>query len=274
MSVGYKIKPTDFSHDNKGGGFSPLSPLDAIAGGTSSDLKRGASSAWDVLSGERDWERQKALQEETWRREDTAVQRGQRDLAAAGINPMLAGQYGGAPTSAPTAKSHSAESVGRIASMAGGVLSGAVNAKKALTELGLIRANTASTVANTANTINHMAPSVAKTVAQTALLEAQLPNMQADTALKHAQKVESGYRSYKHKIELPKYHSEADYYKRYGKSPFLARDLKNPWQASMFVSDRVEPTINSASSLLNKAVKEVKIPRPKVKSMRSTPYGF
>lgn len=256
--------------------------VDRVAGGYLPGAHRplhetgadAVSSAWDVLSGERDWRRQKALQEETWRREDSSVQRGQADLAAAGINPMLAGQYGGAPTSAPTAKSHSAESVGRIASMAGSVLSGAVSAKKTLTELGLIKANTANTVANTANTINHMAPSVAKTVAQTALIDAQVPQTQADTALKVSHKAESDARTYKHKVEMPKYHSEADYYKRYGKSAFLARDLKNPWQAGMFMSDRMEPTINSASTLLNKAVKDVKVPRPKVKSMRSTPYGF
>lgn len=44
---------------------------------------------------------QKAMQQQAWQREDTAIQRRRQDLLAAGLNPYAAINAGGAPTSAP-----------------------------------------------------------------------------------------------------------------------------------------------------------------------------
>lgn len=258
---------------------------DAVTSGGSAAAD-ATTSAWDVLSGERDWRRQKGLQEETWRREDTAVQRGQADLAAAGINPMLAGQYGGAPTSAPTARSHSAESVGRIASLAGGVLSGSVSAAKALTEVGAIKASTANTIANTARTISLLPHEMSREIAEVALKQAMVPDVQAGTAHKmqmtkesSARTEQTGVRTQQMRHELPKFASEADYYKRYGRSAVMARELRNPWQSSLLVADQagrgpVANAINSAATLLDRSVNKLKTTPKRVKPMRATPNGL
>lgn len=245
-----------------------------------SAVSSGASSAWDVLSGNRDWKRQKALQETTWEREDSAYQRMMADLEAAGINPMMAGQLGGSPTSAPVAKSHSAESVSRAVGLAGSILSGGSSAMKTLTELGLVKANTANTVANTAATVARLPVGIARDVAQTALINAQVPQAQASTAHTVQQTRESqarteqtGVRTSQMRHEMPRFHAEADYYKRYGRSAVLADKNKNPWQSSMLVADQagrsLPNAVNSASAVLSRALSKLSNPGARGKRGRA-----
>lgn len=244
-------------------------------------------SAWDVLSGERDWRRQQKLQKLAWEREDSAYQRMMKDLQAAGINPMMAGQLGGSPSSAPVARSHSAESVGRTVGLAGSILSGGVGAMKGLTELGLIKANTANQIANTASTVAQLPVGIAKDVALTALTNAQVPKAQADTALSiqhgkesRARTEQTGVRTGQMRAEMPRFHAEADYYKRYGRSAVLARENRNPWQSGMLVADQAgrgpfQNAVNSAAKVLEQSAnRNLSTLQRKTKSYSSMSSGY
>lgn len=63
-------------------------------------LATAATSAWNAWQSWKNNQYQKEVQEETWKREDTAQQRAVADLRAAGLSPTLAAGRG-APTSAP-----------------------------------------------------------------------------------------------------------------------------------------------------------------------------
>lgn len=226
-------------------------------------IKDTASSAWDVFSGERDWRRQKALQEETWKREDSAFQRSAADLAAAGINPMLAGQLGPAHTSAPVAQSRTAEGVGRIAGLAGGILSGSVNAVKSIAESGLARATSARQLADAASITARLPSGIAKDLALAALHSAQVPQAQASTAESISRRRQADVRTAQMREEMPRFAAEAAYYKRYGQSAVLARENRNPWQTGLLVVDQagrgpIQNTVNSASSVLSDVANDLK----------------
>lgn len=242
-------------------------------------IKKGVSSAWDVLSGERDWRRQKGLQEKAWEREDSSYQRLTADLEAAGINPMMAGQLGGSPTSAPVARSHSAESVGRILSMAGGVASGSAGVMKTLTELGSIKANTAHTLADTARIVSHTPAGLSKLIAETALSNAlstesgaRIPLHSAHTVESKARTNQANVRTSQMKAEMPRFHAEADYYKRYGRGAVLARENRNPWQSSQLmahpVGNSLQAAVNSASTVMAKAAGNLERSSAKQKQYR------
>lgn len=245
------------------------------------------SSAWDVLSGERDWRRaQKAAQDArdwTANREDTAVQRRQSDLLAAGINPMLAGAIGGADSSAaPVPQSHSAQSVQGAVSLAGGLLRGGVESVKGLADVGLIRANSARSLAETSVMLRKVDPEIARIVAATAVDQAQVPKLRADTALSTAHRHQANIRSQQMKYELPRFHAESEYYKRYGRNAVLARENRNPWQSSMLVGGQVGsgledlgPKVNSAASLMvDKANRTLKKADRSVRPRRSSPPNY
>lgn len=221
-----------------------LIPGDQSAGAIGRGVASGASSAWDVLSGERDYRRQIANRDLSWAREDDYYSRVMKGLSEAGINPMMAGQLGSMPSSPSTAQSHSAESVGRLASLAGSIASGGAGVAKTLTELGAIKANTAHTVAQTASEVQRLPVGIAKEVAQTALLEAQVPQAQASTAHSVQQTKESaarteqtGVRTSQMRHEMPRFHAEADYYRQYGKSAYVAKN--SPLGLGVLVGDQL-----------------------------------
>lgn len=116
-------------------------------------LKDSASSAWDVLSGERDWRRAQA---EAQKNRDFQADQASKvhqtemaDLAAAGLNPMMAAQLGGNP--APSGSvAHASQTAGSAAGLLDkgmGVLSGFANIKETLSRAALNRANSAKAVA-------------------------------------------------------------------------------------------------------------------------------
>lgn len=238
-----------------------------------------AGNAWDVFSGERDWRRQLKLYGLENEREDNYYTRLMEGLREAGINPMMAGQLGSMPNDARTPSSHSAESWSKVAGMAGGILSGGVGAMKGLTELGLIKANTANQIANTASTVAHLPVGIAKDVALTALTNAQVPKAVADTALSvqhgkesRARTEQAGVRTSQMRSELPRFHAESKYYSRHGEHAVKADKIRNPWQNVQLVpksertgrfnfdeslSTGLRESIHSASSVLGAQAKRL-----------------
>lgn len=107
-------------------------------------VAEGAGSAWDVLSGERDWRRNReAVKEEReWELglANTAHEREMADLLAAGINPMLAGSMPGASTPhVNPAVSNVAAHGGQVLSLASDTISKLASAKDTLASANLKR---------------------------------------------------------------------------------------------------------------------------------------
>lgn len=69
----------------------------------------------------------KWVQETTWNREDSAVQRMANDMKLAGINPLMAGGMGGSPTGSMMAQPAGVDYIGGAASMAGNLNAGIGN---------------------------------------------------------------------------------------------------------------------------------------------------
>lgn len=228
---------------HEGGGIPGVISDGVSSGG--SWLKGTSSSAWDVLSGERDYRRGKrdAIEARDWtaEREDNAIQRRQADLAAAGINPMIAGQIGGADASTYSVpRSNSAESVSRGLSLAGSVISGGVSAYKGVAEAGLIKANTARSLADTAIALKKVDPEIAAIVAGTAVQNATVPMHQSTTALNVAKTTGQKISNQQQRYIMPKFKTEGDYYRKYGINAHVA---KNSPQGIVVLAghDSVEP---------------------------------
>lgn len=69
----------------------------------------------------------KWVQQTTWDREDSAVQRMANDMKLAGINPLMAGGMGGSPTGSMMAQPAGVDYIGGAASMAGNLNAGIGN---------------------------------------------------------------------------------------------------------------------------------------------------
>lgn len=133
--------------------------------------------------GKENLEWQRAMQEESWRRDDTAVQRRMKDLEAAGINPLMAA--GSAAGNSPVVHTE-APQIDPVA--ASGRFSG--------TSRGM----------ETALATMSMAKDFAVKDAQAQLLQAQAHNLEVDSGLKEAQTTahvqENDVYELNHKLDL------------------------------------------------------------------------
>lgn len=258
------------------GGSSPAAPV-----------REGASSAWDVLSGERDYRRQKrdtaAARDYTAGREDTAYQRAMADLEQAGINPMLAGQLGGAGSSSPQVpQSRTAEGVSRIAGMAGSVLSGSVGAVNTLAQANLAKATSAKNLADAASITARLPSGIASEVALAGLRDAQ-------AGMSTAHSAEATLRTDQQRTRWPQFHAEAAYYKEHGSRAVKADKIRNPWQSSSLLKmeprdesgrtrftfdSNINKAINSAAAALARGAQSVNVKAAPIRKRSGrVPYG-
>lgn len=257
MAVGLNINPSDFSHDNPGGGLSPLSPLDAIAGGSSDSLESGVSSAADILSGNRDrrFNREEA-DKAYWRQRELLQDKAGLEmagLAAAGINPILAGSgfSGSAPSVQAASSSGSGSSLASAINSAGSIISSVTGLRKMLAELPNLKAQARKTNAEAHYT-------EASTQDNLRLLGARIPEVEANTAHSRAM-------SFLKELDAERGKAEQAYYKRYGYSAVLADKNKNPWQSAQLVAaqtgrvleenpESVDRALNSATDVAAKSI--------------------
>lgn len=192
------------------------------------------NSAWDVLSGNRDYRRNKAAADLAWERtmqaDNTKVQRNAADLAAAGINPVQAGMYsGGSPSAHASAPSQTSSSLGGAINSAVGVLSSVTSLKKAMAEIPQMAANTRRTNAE-ASFLESSMPSRLR------YEDLKVPQIEANTAeswaRKHATTAterETKQRTAQQKMLWPKFAADAAFYKKYGMNATQATQIHGPW---------------------------------------------
>lgn len=225
----------------------------------------GLNSAWDVLSGERDYRRNKAATDLAWEREmgaaNSEAQRRAADLARAGINPIQAGNLGGSSPKAQVPQSHTAQALSGGVNSAVGVLGG-------LTSLRTAMASIPNLVAQTRKTNADAAFVEASTPKNLRNLDLQGPSIEANTAasvaLADKHKADTDGRKVDTKIQrlrLPQFHAESEYYKRYGRNAILADKNRNPWQSAQLMAGQVgdaitDSNLSTATDILSNKVRQ------------------
>lgn len=272
---------TDFGDsDDKLTNYSPLAGLatdqhNSIASGIKEGatsaaglIGNGLSSAWDVLSGERDYRRDRANflenRDNTQNREDTSYVRLMEQLKQAGINPMLAGQLsppGVGSHQPPT--SHSGEGVRGALGLASQMFTSGISGITGLASAQASRASSAKSLADASSTLAQLPGQMAHTAAQTVAADASAIASQASAGLSRAHSAESEARIPVHratagklvsetqlnKLREPQYQAEADFYRRYGRGAVLAREMKNPWQSAMLSANTVGQNMEAGGAI-------------------------
>lgn len=242
--MGWKLPDgTDFKGSNSGG----------IIQGALGGISDATSSAWDIMSGNRDYRRDTAAADKAWDREmgasNTSHQREMADLAAAGINPMLAGQMGGAGTPrAHVPQSHSAQSLSGSLGAASSVLGASAGAIGHLATAQAARAGSALSLAQAGDILRRQPGNIAHTAAQTMAANASAVASQAGAGLSRSHSAESVARTVSIENDRNRQKAESKYYHDFGRAGVMADKMRNPWQTAVLGSQAVPNIIPPTGS--------------------------
>ena len=231
-----------------------------------SSVKEGATSAWDVLSGERDYrrDRENFLENRDYLadREDSSYIRLMEQLKLAGINPMLAGQLSPPGVNATTPpSSHSAENVRGTLGMASSLFGAGINGITGLASAQASKAGSALSLAQAGATLSKLPGDIAHTAAQTVAAQSAALASDAAAGLSKAHSAESVARIPLHAakaseakahtnllgataenvaLQRPQFAAEADFYRRYGRAGVAGQKITSPIGATFFAADRID----------------------------------
>lgn len=284
---------TDFGNwDDSWTNYSPLAGLvtdqhNAVASG----VKEGATSAWDVLSGERDYRRNRRAflenRDYTADREDTSYIRLMEQLKDAGINPMLAGQLSppGVNSSSPP-QSNTAAGTRDVLGLASKIFTSGIGGITGLATAQASRASSALSLAQASSTLSKLPGDIAHTAAQTVAADAAAQASMASAGLSRAHSAESQARVPLHRahvsesqvraekgkaetsnirLQKPKFAAEADFYRRYGihgvsadKNRSVSSVLNNPQASFDAVGNMVGNSARALNATFDSAVGKLK----------------
>lgn len=221
------------------------------------------SSGWDVISGNRDWRRNKAEAERNRdfqeRMANTEVQRRAADLAAAGINPVQAGNLSAhSPAGSTAHSSNTAGAIGGALNTGISLLNGITGLRKAMAEVRKTNSESDFLDRSFNDRLSQITSGVASTEANTAESVIRARKHQAEIGKIGADTDRARLGIQMDRLHLPGLTAESDFYKRFGWSAQLAERMRNPWQSGMLVAGQGEragvPALNSASDYLSNQV--------------------
>lgn len=239
--------------------------IERWAGDVKDAVTEGASTGWDIISGNRDARRNRAEAEKNrkWQEymSNTEVQRRAKDLEAAGINPVMAGSMmAGTPSGSTAHSSNSAGALSGFINNATSIFSNIIGLKKAMAEIPQMEANTRKTLAD-ANYVEASTPGNLRNLDFTgAFTQANTGKVLQDTMTGKATEdnvkqrtATEAIRTHQERLRLPQFHAEADWYRKHGSGGVTAEKIKGPVQAmglsSSIVGSMVDKALSTRSAL-------------------------
>jgi len=208
-------------------------------------------TAWDVLSGNRDWERNKAEAQKNRdfqeRMSNTESQRKAADLAAAGINPVMAGDLSASsPSGSTAAPSDSRGAAHANINSALSMVSSVLSLKRLQAEIPQMMANTRKTNAD-AHYVEASTPGNLRN------LDFAGAFTQANTGKSVAETERTKTETHKNRLQYPEFKARADHFKKWGPSAVGAQLYSNPWQTGqLIVNSAVDAVAKQAAEQANK----------------------
>lgn len=221
-------------------------------------LGDGLNSAWDVLSGERDWRRNKEEAERNREFQEymsnTEAQRRAADLAAAGINPVMAGSLQASTPSGSVA--HGSNSQGAVSGAINSgisLLNGVTSLRKAMADIRKTNADADFVERSTPDNLKHLALTIPQIEANTAESVGRTHKLATEVDLNRL------YADHQ-RARLPESQAIGDYYRQHGRQGVVAEKIRNPQQfailgGSSTISDMMgSKALNSAADYLSEQV--------------------